>query len=177
MKLSKKTEHDKISRREFMGSVGAATIVLNIGGLSSLSASEGQGTVDSRKILTTFEYSGVQLSSSRWQEQYSSAQNFFIGISNDDILYCFRKAVAVVRGPLAMVMDARNHDSFPKLPVDEDELNQLLVAKGTSDVFRIQPSDGTHPQPKLYPFYKAGEGLPYSMCHDLDKLPVGMWQD
>lgn len=87
------------------------------------------------------------------------------------------KRVAVVRGPLAMVMDAHNHDSFPKLPMDEDELNQLLVAEGTSAVFRIQPSDGTHPQPKLYPFYKAGEGLPYSMYHDLDKLPVGMWQD
>lgn len=45
--------------------------------------------------LTPFDYRGVKLRASRWQQQYQAARDFYFGVSDDDILHGYRAAAGL----------------------------------------------------------------------------------
>jgi DUF1680 family protein len=83
--------------------------------------------------------------------------------------------VAVVRGPVAMVLEAAYHDARFRLPETDRDLNQWLVADQTPGWFNVQPPDGSRIRSKLRPFYTVAENYPYKLYFDKDKLPIGIW--
>jgi DUF1680 family protein len=52
-------------------------------------------TPAARIKLETFDYAGVRLLPSRWQEQYLAARDFYFGVSDDDILCGYRRAAGL----------------------------------------------------------------------------------
>src|ERR1700761_3738011 len=90
--------HDFVlmTRREFLGTMAAASAALSTTGLvgapTEVATSNNDATLPGKLVLTPFDYSGGRLRPSRWQEQYAAARNFYFGLSNDDILYGFRVA-------------------------------------------------------------------------------------
>lgn len=85
------------------------------------------------------------------------------------------RRVAVVRGPVVMVMDDWVFEDIPKLPEPKDVTKWLVEDPGDPGTFRIVPPDGTAVQAKFRPFFRVGEVVPYRMYHDLDALPIPMW--
>ena len=84
------------------------------------------------------------------------------------------RRVAVVRGPVVLVMDDWVFEDIPRLPEPED-VETWLVPDDRPGVFRIVPSDGTEVDARFRPFYAIGEVVPYRMYHDLDSLPIPVW--
>jgi len=84
------------------------------------------------------------------------------------------RRVAVVRGPVVLVMDDWVFETIPRLP-EPANLEKELVADNASGVFRLAPADGHLVQAKFRPFYAVGEVTPYRMYHDLDSLPIPVW--
>ena len=84
------------------------------------------------------------------------------------------RRVAVVRGPVVLVMDDWVFETIPRLP-EPANLEKELVADNASGVFRLAPADGRLVQAKFRPFYAVGEVTPYRMYHDLDSLPIPGW--
>ncbi len=84
------------------------------------------------------------------------------------------RRVAVVRGPVVLVMDDWVFETIPRLPEPPD-VEKWLVADDAPGVFRLAPPDGTRVQAKFRPFYAVGEVTPYRMYHDLDSLPIPVW--
>jgi DUF1680 family protein len=84
------------------------------------------------------------------------------------------RRVAVVRGPVVLVMDDWVFETIPRLPEPPD-VGKWLVADDAPGVFRLAPPDGTRVQAKFRPFYAVGEVTPYRMYHDLDSLPIPVW--
>lgn len=88
---------DTINRREFLegvGAVAASTIVLTppARAASSRAAQVPRGDdLLSRTVLRPFDYSGVSLGPGRWQKQAQSARDFYLAVSDDDILHGFRR--------------------------------------------------------------------------------------
>jgi len=88
---------DTINRREFLESVGAvaaSTIVLTPPArAASFHASQVPRGDDlaSRTVLRPFDYSGISLGPGRWQKQFQSARDFYLAVSDDDILHGFRR--------------------------------------------------------------------------------------
>jgi len=83
--------------------------------------------------------------------------------------------VAVVRGPVVMVMDDWVFEDIPRLPDPQDVGKWLVEDSEHPGTFRIVPPDGTAVQAKFRPFYSIGEVVPYRMYHDLESLPIPMW--
>jgi len=84
------------------------------------------------------------------------------------------RRVAVVRGPVVLVLDDWVFEAIPRLP-EPANLEKELVADDTHGVFRLAPRDGTKVQAKFRPFYAVGEVTPYRIYHDLDSLPIPVW--
>ena len=88
-----------MTRREFLGTMAAASAVLSTAGMLGASpevpASNGGATLSGKLVLLPFDYSGVRLRPSRWQKQYNAARDFYLGLSNDDILHVFRVAAGL----------------------------------------------------------------------------------
>jgi DUF1680 family protein len=84
------------------------------------------------------------------------------------------RRVAVVRGPVVLVMDDWVFEAIPRLP-EPANLEKELVADGSPGVFRLAPADGMKIQARFRPFYAVGEVTPYRMYHDLDSLPIPVW--
>src|SRR5258708_5218711 len=51
-----------------------------------------------RALISPFDYEGVRLGESRWRRQVEGARDFYLGLSDDDILHGFR-AAAGLRAP------------------------------------------------------------------------------
>jgi uncharacterized protein len=81
-------------RRDFLKTIPAAAA--SVASLPSQPASA--PTAASRARLDTFDYRGVSLGPGRWREQYQAGRDFYLGLSNDDILHGFR-AAAGIRAP------------------------------------------------------------------------------
>ena len=78
-----------ILRRDFLkGAVAAAGLLPHLRAVASPATS-------ARTILEPFDFDGVQLRASRWQEQYQSARDAYLGVSNDDILQGWRAAAGL----------------------------------------------------------------------------------
>lgn len=84
------------------------------------------------------------------------------------------RRVAVVRGPVVLVMDDWVFETIPRLPEPPD-VEKWFVADDAHGVYRLTPPDGTKVQAKFRPFYAVGEVTPYRMYHDLDSLPIPVW--
>jgi uncharacterized protein len=53
------------------------------------------GQPQSRIRIQSFDYQGVRLNKSRWQEQYRSARDVYFSVPDDDILHGFRAAAGL----------------------------------------------------------------------------------
>ncbi|MFH1942770.1 MAG: beta-L-arabinofuranosidase domain-containing protein [bacterium] len=80
--------------------------------------------------------------------------------------------VAVMRGPVVIVLESDYHESFFRLPERDDDLNEWLVPDETLGVFRVEIPGGGRVASKFLPFYAVKEAYPYKMYFDADKLPI-----
>ena len=72
----------RINRRDF-----AKASTLGLGFVSSRSATIGAGPA----VIEPFDYDGVRLNPSRLLTQYEGAREFYLGLSDANILHGFRK--------------------------------------------------------------------------------------
>jgi hypothetical protein len=84
------------------------------------------------------------------------------------------RRVAIVRGPVVLVMDDWVFETMPQLP-DPENIDKWLVADTRPGVFRLAPPDGSKIEARFRPFYSIGEVVPYRMYHDLDAPPIPVW--
>lgn len=75
----------QLSRREFLKLAAGVGCAAGFLGGHQLTAT------DARRELELFDYSGVKLLPSRFQEQYQSARDLFFNIPNDNLLLGFRQ--------------------------------------------------------------------------------------
>ncbi len=82
---------DDVPRRVFLKTVPAAAFALQAAtnGAEAASPAPAGGAVPR---LEPFDYQGVRLRPSRWQRQVQAGRDFYLGISDDDILHGFRAA-------------------------------------------------------------------------------------
>jgi DUF1680 family protein len=100
--------------------------------------------------------------------------------------------VAVMRGPVVLVLEGAYHDPNFRLPMRDDDLKAWLVAEeGTTQrgiwsvgqpppefpvtIFRVEPPDKKPVRLRFRPFYEVGEGYPYFMYFDRKNLPWKLW--
>jgi DUF1680 family protein len=100
--------------------------------------------------------------------------------------------VAVVRGPVVLVLEGGYHDPRFKLPASNEELANWLVAEkwqrpsgvltNTTEpadeqvaVFKVALPDKGAVRSRFRPFYDVPEGYPYYMYMDRDRLPRTLW--
>ncbi len=102
--------------------------------------------------------------------------------------------VAVVRGPIVLVLEGAYHDPNFRLPERDEELDTWLVPEDGSrlargiwsvglpppepdapTVFRVVPPDKSAVRLRFRPFYEVGEGYPYFMYFDRKELPWRLW--
>jgi hypothetical protein len=81
------------------------------------------------------------------------------------------RRVAVVRGPVVLVMDDWVFETIPQMPGPENLIREI-VADDSHGVFRFANSKI---QAKFRPFYAVGEVTPYRMYFDLDSPPIPVW--
>ncbi len=92
---------ERMNRREFLGTM-AAGAALGPGALGMIgadgtagapagSATKGAGRV----VLEPFDYRGVRLGDGRWARQWRMARDYYFDVSNDDILYGYRRAAGL----------------------------------------------------------------------------------
>lgn len=77
-----------MDRRSFLKSAPMAAGIV----AQSLKA---EPELSSRTILEPFNYAGVRLRDSRWLKQVEDAREFYLGLSDDDILHGFRAAAGL----------------------------------------------------------------------------------
>jgi uncharacterized protein len=99
--------------------------------------------------------------------------------------------VAVVRGPVVLILEGTYHAGQFRLPDNDTDLSNWLVpekwsrplailtegneARDTMSVFRVVPPDKSPVRLKFRPFYDTGEGYPYFMYFDRKGLPYRLW--
>src|SRR5262249_30481082 len=75
-----------MNRRQFLGAIPASVALLS---QSSVASSQG------KILISPFDYQGVNLRASRWRQQVEGAHDFYVGLSDDDILHGFREAAGL----------------------------------------------------------------------------------
>lgn len=101
---------NRLSRRDFLGTVGSAAavsaaltpMVRGAGAAQATggAAADASGTTPWQKVvLEPFDYTGVTLHQSRWQRQASAGRDFYLGLSNDDILHGYRVTAGAANAP------------------------------------------------------------------------------
>jgi len=99
--------------------------------------------------------------------------------------------VAVVRGPIVLVLEGAYHAPYFRLPERDDDLATWLVpekwtpplavlteSKESHDamtVFRVVPPDKSPVRLRFRPFYDVAEHYPYFMYFDRKALPWKLW--
>lgn len=79
-------------RRDFLKTAPAAAGM--VAGVTRGARAQSAGS-SSRLRLETFNYQGVKLRESRWQQQYQAARDYYFAVSDDDILQGFRSAAGL----------------------------------------------------------------------------------
>ena len=79
-----------ISRRTFVAATAAVGYGLMRPGLRALGATD--SVLRGGNVIEPFDYQGVALTPSRWQKQFQSARDFYLNVSDDDILHGYRAA-------------------------------------------------------------------------------------
>ena len=85
------------------------------------------------------------------------------------------RRVAILRGPVVLVLDYNYHDPAFELPKSSEELSNWLVADDRPSLFRVKRPDGRAVRLKFRPFYEVGEDFPYLMYFDLDTKAYALW--
>src|SRR5262245_39594234 len=81
---------DRIARRSFLKATAAAGV------LAWTAPGRSSEVPQSKRIqLEPFDYDGVRLRESPWQKQYQAARDFYLSLSDDDILSGYRKAAGM----------------------------------------------------------------------------------
>ena len=76
-----------MDRRDFLKGLAASGILASVAARAGTSTSD----IDPRVMkISAFDYEGVRLHDSRWNDQYLHAREFYFNVSNDDILQGFR---------------------------------------------------------------------------------------
>ena len=96
-------QNSKMPRREFLKSIPvAAGIGVSVvkghplGPIVSTNPGRAAAGASSSALrIQAFDYQGVRLLDSRWRNQVQAARDYYLGVSNDDILCGFRVAVGV----------------------------------------------------------------------------------
>jgi DUF1680 family protein len=100
--------------------------------------------------------------------------------------------VAIMRGPVVLVLEGAYHDPNFKLPSDDTELERWIIAEPwrkpggilarieapateRSTIFRVAPSDGSRVGQRMRAFYDVPENFPYFMYFDRKTLPSKFW--
>jgi hypothetical protein len=104
--------------------------------------------------------------------------------------------VAVMRGPVVLVLEGAYHDPNFRLPMKDEDLNTWLVPEtgnplasgiwstgqapppadlAPPTIFRVVPPDKSAVRLRFRPFYEPGEGYPYFMYFDRTTLPWRLW--
>ena len=101
--------------------------------------------------------------------------------------------VAVVRGPVVLVLEGAYHDPNFRLPMRDEDLSAWIVPETGSTlasgnwsvgqpppvdpptIFRVVPPDKSPVRLRFRPFYETGEGYPYFMYFDRKALPWRLW--
>ena len=99
--------------------------------------------------------------------------------------------VAVMRGPVVLILEGTYHAGAFRLPERDDDLATWLVpepwsrplailspgdeTRDTKSVFRVVPPDKSAVRLKFRPFYDLAEGYPYFMYFDRKGLPYKLW--
>src|SRR6266851_651555 len=71
-------------RRDFLKAVPVASLLAH--------TSTGAADTTGRVLISPFDYHGVRLGESRWRRQVQGAREYYLGLSDDDILHGFRAA-------------------------------------------------------------------------------------
>jgi len=80
--------------------------------------------------------------------------------------------VAVVRGPVVLVLESDYHESAFRLPERDDDLEKWLVPDKAPGAFRVELPDGARVRSRLVPYYSVVENFSYKMYFDRRQLPV-----
>ncbi len=81
----------RISRRDFLKTASSTVATLAYASHSSSAFADTQPAVK----MESFEFQGVRLLKSRWQNQVEVARSYYLGLSDDDILHGFRAAAGL----------------------------------------------------------------------------------
>jgi DUF1680 family protein len=80
------------TRRDFLAAGAAVTAGLLLNTRSPAAEAAAPALAAAKLKLQPFDYQGVKLLPSRWQAQFQSARDFYLNVSNDDILHAYRAA-------------------------------------------------------------------------------------
>ena len=76
-----------MERRDFLKGLAATGMLAGVSARANTSSSD----IDPRVMkISAFDYNGVRLHDSRWNDQYLHGREFYFNVSNDDILHGFR---------------------------------------------------------------------------------------
>ena len=174
--LMKKGDKRNINRRQFLGTMAAAPLAMTslADSLAGVQIAEGDLSDGGKTglkdhiVLSPFDYRGVKFGSSRWQHQYESARNFYLGVSDDDILCGFRRAAGLT-APGAPLGGWANRDSSVVFgqwlqamartsQANEDAEMRNKTVKLIDEWARTLGADG-NPRMRHYPWEKLLGGL------------------
>ncbi len=80
----------EIPRRDFLkGAVAAAGLLPHLKAMGSPAGST------AKTLLEPFDFEGVRLGASHWQEQFQMGRDAYFAVSNDDILHGYREAAGL----------------------------------------------------------------------------------
>src|SRR5665213_164936 len=82
----------KILRRDFLIAAPAATGWLAYAAHASAPSATATAPLDR---IEPFDYEGVRLLDSRWQQQLQQNRAYYLSLTNDDILHGFREAAGL----------------------------------------------------------------------------------
>jgi uncharacterized protein len=80
--------------------------------------------------------------------------------------------VAVVRGPVVLVLESDYHESAFRLPERDDDLATWLVPDKEPGAFRVEPPGGGRVRSRFVPYYSTPEDFCYKMYFDAKELPI-----
>ena len=93
---------DKLGRRDFLGAAGALTPMVQrvLSAQTTSAAAAASKTTPYKKVaIEPFDYTGVTLRQSRWQRQAAAGRDYYLSLSNDDILHGYRVAAGSAGAP------------------------------------------------------------------------------
>ncbi len=83
--------------------------------------------------------------------------------------------VAIVRGPVTIVMEGLWQETSFRLPKTDAEFEKMLLPDRSRGMFQVRSPDGKTQHSRFRPFYTVAETTPYYMYFDKSSLPVVQW--